>query len=116
MSRSPLLHERFFCAPGRTLMVALHPFCSNKVYRARKKVRQSKTGAPLRLGIRPCPTNVGTVGAPQCFFSVLGTLTFLLVHTKYGCPFPHSSVQKSHDNLSRPHLLGASYNHKFLDV
>ena len=31
----------------------------------KKKVRLSKTDAPLRLGIHPCPTNVGTVGAPR---------------------------------------------------
>ena len=31
----------------------------------KKKVRLSKTDAPLRLGIRPCPTNVGTAGAPR---------------------------------------------------
>ena len=71
MSRSPSLHERFFCAPGRTLIVALHPFCAKEwliCLKQKTDYRLRKTDAPLRLGIRPSPTDVGRAGAPKVLY------------------------------------------------
>ena len=95
------------CAPGRTLMVTTHPFCAKDgdLPKAKTDYRLRKTGAPFRLGIRPSPTVVGRVGAPQCFVVSQRHAFLFFLPSPFGVYVIHIIQRASIVRLGKFHLF-----------